>query len=170
MKFATASFTHVTIHNSSSKAHTLHFTLSTSGSLNWTSWLTLAKLSYSKFHFVVATNATWQLSPKTPCTWQHLRFTLYTIHSRYNSISKKTHSLLRSLTQASVPELHITYLTSYHSHLECTTPSTHLTPPRLRTSEFTSLTSHCSLCISHPCLATRLFLQVSPRTAHTFRL
>ena len=27
-------------------------------------------------HFVVPTNATWQLSPKTPCTWQHLRFTL----------------------------------------------------------------------------------------------
>ena len=166
MEFATASFTHVTIHNSSSKAHTLHFTLSTSGSLNWTSWLTLAKLSYSKFHFVVATNATWQLSPKTPCTWQHLRFTLYTTHSRYNSISKKNtlpSQISHSSISSGTPHHRLDVLSfSFGMHNSIYTPDAsktshfrihiaylslfalHLSPLPRNSTLSSSVTSHCS--------------------------
>ena len=90
-----------------------------------------------------------------------------TTHKRVTTLA---HSPCRPLTETSVSELHTTDLTSYNLHWECTTPSSHLTPPRLRTSQLTSQTSHRSPCISHTWLATRLPFQVSPRTAHTSRL
>ena len=171
MEFATMSFTHVTIHNSSPKAHTMHFTPSTSGCLNWISWLTPADLSYSKFQIVVVTNATWQLWPKTPCTWQHFRFTVYNTHTRHHSISRKKHTPPFQTSHPSISLRTSLYRPDVLSlSLGGTTPSSHLTLPRLRTSQLTSQTVHRSPCISHPWLATRLSFQVSPRTAHTSRL
>ena len=91
---------------------------------------------------------------------------MYNTQTRHNSISKKAHSPCRPLTETSVPELHTTDLTSYNLHWECTTPSSHLTPPRLRASLLTSQTSHRSPCISPLARDPALFSRVTSHCSH----